>query len=174
MRALLVLSGGARSVSLLPTSWARPVASNDSLREPLSRDRQVIRQARSVNAAGKGYQIDAATLDRVHFQACVFDYYQRMFVFIAGKGPTPKGASGREIRVLPPGISGGKHTMPHFRCDMLDECGDIVVPTDILAESLGAAILQASRIQNAKNRVASPSRWIHSFESWTDSGRAFP
>jgi len=30
IRALLVLSGGARSVSLVLTSWARPVASNDS------------------------------------------------------------------------------------------------------------------------------------------------
>lgn len=67
-----------------------------------------------------------------------------------------------------------KRPMPNYRCDMLDMCGDIVLPTDIVADSLRATILKASRIQYARNRLSSPSRLIHAFEIWSENGREFP
>ena len=64
--------------------------------------------------------------------------------------------------------------MPSYRCNMLDEDGNIIFPSDIVVESLAAAIQHAFHIRETSNQSTSPPRRIYAFEVWSDSGRQFP
>jgi hypothetical protein len=64
--------------------------------------------------------------------------------------------------------------MPHYRCNMLDEGGNILFPADVVAESLAAAIQHAAKIRQMSNQGTSYSRRVCVFEVWSDNGRLFP
>jgi hypothetical protein len=63
--------------------------------------------------------------------------------------------------------------MPEFRCNMLDDDGDILFPADIVAESLSIAIRHAFDNISRYNAVAVTKR-AYAFEIWTDDGKVFP
>ena len=56
--------------------------------------------------------------------------------------------------------------MLEFHCHMLDERGDILFPTDIIAESLDAAIQDAFRILHTSNEGATSLERVCGFEVW--------
>ena len=64
--------------------------------------------------------------------------------------------------------------MPHFRCHMLDEHGDILFPADIFAETVSAAIRHAFEILESNNLSPLPFRQVYAFEVWHGGGRVFP
>jgi hypothetical protein len=64
--------------------------------------------------------------------------------------------------------------MPSYRCNMLDEDGEILFPADIVAESLAGAIQHAAKIRQMNNEGTSYSRRVYSFEVWSDNGRLYP
>jgi nucleotide-binding universal stress UspA family protein len=63
--------------------------------------------------------------------------------------------------------------VPDYRCNMLDERGDILFPADIIAENLDDAIRHASDILRANNQSLS-SGLVYSFEVWSGVSRLFP
>ena len=64
--------------------------------------------------------------------------------------------------------------MPNFRCYMLDEHRDILFPTDILAETVSAAIRRAFEILESNNLSPISFRQVYAFEVWNADGRVFP
>ena len=85
----------------------------------------------------------------------------------------PRRASCREIRVLPPECA-EERAMPNFRCYMLDEHRDILFPTDIIAETVSAAIRRAFGILESNNLSPLSFRQVYAFEVWNADGRVFP
>jgi hypothetical protein len=83
-----------------------------------------------------------------------------------------QGASGREMLVFPPDCA-EERSLPHYRCNMLDEDGDTLPPADIVAGTLNAAIKLTARILNTSGESQSPSRLVYAFEVWSDGGRMF-
>jgi hypothetical protein len=64
--------------------------------------------------------------------------------------------------------------MPEYRCNMLDERGDVLFPADIVAEDLEGAIRHAFEVLRLSNRDTSVSRRVYALEVWSDDGRLFP
>jgi hypothetical protein len=64
--------------------------------------------------------------------------------------------------------------MPNFRCYMLDEHGDILLPADIVAETVSVAIRHAFEILESNNLSPVSFRQIYAFEVWNGDGRVFP
>jgi hypothetical protein len=64
--------------------------------------------------------------------------------------------------------------MPDYRCQMLDERGDVLFPADIVAETLDDALRHAFDILRMSNRASSASRQVYAFEVWAGSSRLFP
>jgi hypothetical protein len=65
--------------------------------------------------------------------------------------------------------------MPNFRCNMLDEHGDILFPADIVAETVSAAMRQAFEILESNNLGPVPLRQqVYAFEVWNGNGLVFP
>ena len=64
--------------------------------------------------------------------------------------------------------------MADFRCNLLDESGDILIPTNIIAASLDEALRQAFELLRASNREPSASRRVYAFEVWLGLDRLFP
>jgi len=65
-------------------------------------------------------------------------------------------------------------TMPEYRCNMLDQHGHILLPSDIVAESLDAALRDAIDILHKCNQGSLTSRQAYAFEVWSGSTRLFP
>ena len=63
--------------------------------------------------------------------------------------------------------------MADFHCKMLDERGGILLPADITAETLEAAIRHATDILRTSNQ-SSASRRVYAFEVWSGTSRLFP
>ena len=64
--------------------------------------------------------------------------------------------------------------MPEYRCNMLNQHGDILFPSDIVAESLDAALQDAVDVFRKCNEGSSTSRQAYAFEVWSGSTRLFP
>ena len=77
-------------------------------------------------------------------------------------------ASGSELRNAANGAP-----MPAFCCKLLDERGSSIVSVDLTAETLEAAIRNASELLRANNQPSSPRR-VYSFEVWSGTSRLFP
>ena len=64
--------------------------------------------------------------------------------------------------------------MPECRCNMLDRHGDILLRSDIVGESLDAALRDAVDILRKGNEDSSTPRQVYAFEVWSGSTRLFP
>jgi hypothetical protein len=56
--------------------------------------------------------------------------------------------------------------MRGYRCQMFGEDGEVILPTDIVAESLDTAVQCAFRILHASNERGAGSSWIYGFKIW--------
>ena len=65
-----------------------------------------------------------------------------------------------------------ERNVPEFRCNMLDDDGEILFPADIVAETLFIAIQCAFDNIRRFNVVAVAKR-AYAFEVWTDEGTVF-
>lgn len=64
--------------------------------------------------------------------------------------------------------------MPDYRCHMLDQRGNILFPSDVIAESLDAALRGAFDIFRRTNEAPSVTRRAYAFEVWAGTSRVFP
>ena len=85
----------------------------------------------------------------------------------------PVGASGREIRVLPPRTAYRSRPMPGYRCNMLDQRGDVLFPADIVAEDLASALRHAFDVLRQSNQGTPSSKQVYALEVWADEGKLF-
>jgi hypothetical protein len=56
--------------------------------------------------------------------------------------------------------------MPDFRCNMLDQRGNVLFPADVVAEDLEAALRHAFDVLHTSNRSASLSKRVYALEVW--------
>jgi hypothetical protein len=63
--------------------------------------------------------------------------------------------------------------MPDYRCNMLDQRGDVVFPTDIVADDLTAALRHAFDVLGKSNQRASPSTRVYALEVWVGTSKLF-
>jgi hypothetical protein len=63
--------------------------------------------------------------------------------------------------------------MPDYRCNMLDEHGNVLFPADVVAENLEAALRHAFDVLNRTNIPSSPSRRVYALEVWSGTSRLF-
>jgi hypothetical protein len=64
--------------------------------------------------------------------------------------------------------------MPDYRCCMLDHRGNLLFPSDIVAESLEAALRSAFELLRQTNEAASVTRRAYAFEVWAETSRIDP
>ena len=60
--------------------------------------------------------------------------------------------------------------MPDYRCNMLDQRGDVLFPADVVAEDLAAALQHAFDVLHKSNQRAPLSKRVYALEVW--AGRA--
>jgi hypothetical protein len=63
--------------------------------------------------------------------------------------------------------------MPDFRCNMLDQRGNVLFPADVVAEDLEAALRHAFEVFHKSNRSASLSERVYALEVWAGSTKLF-
>ena len=63
--------------------------------------------------------------------------------------------------------------MPDFRCNMLDQRGNVLFPADIVAEDLEAALRHAFEVFDKSNRSASLSNRAYALEVWAGPTKLF-
>jgi hypothetical protein len=69
-----------------------------------------------------------------------------------------------------------ERNVPEFRCNMLDDDGEILFPADIVAETLSIAVQYAFdniRRFNAVAVAVAVAKRAYAFEVWTDEGTVF-
>jgi hypothetical protein len=64
--------------------------------------------------------------------------------------------------------------MPDYHCYILDHRGSILFPSDIVAESLEAALRIAFDILRKTSEAPSVTRRAYAFEVWAGTSRMFP
>ena len=62
--------------------------------------------------------------------------------------------------------------MPEFRCNMLDQRGDVLFPTDVVADDLEAALRHAISMLRT-NQPASPLQRVYALEVWAGTNKLF-
>jgi hypothetical protein len=62
--------------------------------------------------------------------------------------------------------------MPDFRCNMLDQRGEVLFPADVVADDLEAALRHAFDILRT-NQPSSPSRRVYALEVWAGTDKLF-
>ena len=62
--------------------------------------------------------------------------------------------------------------MPEFRCNMLDRRGEVVFPSDVVAEDLAAALQHAFEVLRT-NVPSSPSKQVYALEVWAGTDKLF-
>jgi hypothetical protein len=63
--------------------------------------------------------------------------------------------------------------MPDFRCNMLDQRGDVLFPANVVAEDLEAALRHAFDVLRKSNQGASLSRRVYALEVWAGTSKLF-
>jgi hypothetical protein len=63
--------------------------------------------------------------------------------------------------------------MPEYRCNMLDQRGDVLFPSDVVADDLEAALRHAFDVLRNSNQGASLSRRVYALEVWAGTRRLF-
>jgi hypothetical protein len=63
--------------------------------------------------------------------------------------------------------------MADYRCNMLDEHGDVLFPADVVAENLETALRHAFDVLNRTNKLSSTSRRVYALEVWSGISRLF-
>jgi hypothetical protein len=64
--------------------------------------------------------------------------------------------------------------MHDYRCQMLDEHGDILFPADIVADMLDDALQHAFDIFRRSIQAQTSSRRVYASEVWAGSSQLFP
>jgi hypothetical protein len=62
--------------------------------------------------------------------------------------------------------------MPEYRCNMLDQRGDVLFPADVVAEDLEAALRHAFDVLRT-NKPPSPSKQVYALEVWAGTDKLF-
>ena len=63
--------------------------------------------------------------------------------------------------------------MPDYRCNMLDQRGDVLFPADIVADDLEAALRHAFDVLRQTNQRATLSRRVYALEVWAGTSKLF-
>jgi hypothetical protein len=63
--------------------------------------------------------------------------------------------------------------MPDYRCNMLDQRGDILFPADVVADDLEAALRHAFDVLRTSNQRASLSKRVYALEVWAGTSKLF-
>lgn len=63
--------------------------------------------------------------------------------------------------------------MPDFRCNMLDQRGNVLFPADIVAQDLEAALRHAFEVFHKSNRSASLLKRVYALEVWAGPTKLF-
>jgi hypothetical protein len=63
--------------------------------------------------------------------------------------------------------------MPDYRCNMLDQRGDILFPADVVADDLEAALRHAFDRLRKSNQRASLSKRVYAVEVWAGTSKLF-
>ncbi len=63
--------------------------------------------------------------------------------------------------------------MPGYRCNMLDQRGDVLFPADVVAEDLEAALRHAFDVLRQTNQHAPLSRRVYALEVWAGPSKLF-
>ena len=63
--------------------------------------------------------------------------------------------------------------MPDYRCNMLDQRGDILFPADVVADDLEAALRHAFDVLRKSNQGASLSKQVYTLEVWAGTSKVF-
>ena len=61
--------------------------------------------------------------------------------------------------------------MPGYRCNMLDQRGDVLFPADIVAEDL--AIVCSTNVLRQSNQGTALSKRVYAVEVWADTDELF-
>jgi hypothetical protein len=60
-----------------------------------------------------------------------------------------------------------------FRCNMLDQRGDVLFPADVIADDLETALRRAFDVLRTSNQIASLSKQVYALEVWADTRKLF-
>ena len=63
--------------------------------------------------------------------------------------------------------------MPDYRCNMLDQRGDVLFPADIVADDLATALQHAFGVLRKTNQGTSLSRRVYALEVWAGTNKLF-
>jgi hypothetical protein len=63
--------------------------------------------------------------------------------------------------------------MPDFRCNMLDQRGDVLFPADVVADDWEAALRHAFDVLRKYNHESSLSKRVYALEVWAGTCRSF-
>jgi hypothetical protein len=62
--------------------------------------------------------------------------------------------------------------MPQYRCNMLDQRGDVLFPANVVADDLESALRHAFEVLRT-NKPSSPSRQVYALEVWAGTDKLF-
>ena len=62
--------------------------------------------------------------------------------------------------------------MPQYRCNMLDQRGDVLFPANVVADDLESALRHAFDVLRT-NKPSSPSKQVYALEVWAGTDKLF-
>ena len=63
--------------------------------------------------------------------------------------------------------------MPDYRCNMLDQRGDVLFPADVVAEDLSTALQHAFDVLRQSNQGTPLSKRVYAIEVWAGEDKLF-
>ena len=63
--------------------------------------------------------------------------------------------------------------MPGYRCNMLDQRGDVLFPADVVAEDLATALHHAFDVLRQSSQGTPLSKRVYAVEVWADTNKLF-
>ncbi len=63
--------------------------------------------------------------------------------------------------------------MPDYRCNMLDQRGDVLFPADVVAEDLSTALQHAFDVRRQSNQGMPLSKRVYGLEVWAGTSKLF-
>jgi hypothetical protein len=63
--------------------------------------------------------------------------------------------------------------MPDYRCNMLDQRGDVLFPADVVAEDLATALQHAFDVLRRSNQGTPLSKRVYAVEVWGGTDKLF-
>ena len=63
--------------------------------------------------------------------------------------------------------------MPDYRCNMLDQRGDVLFPADVVAEDLASALRHAFAVFRESNQGTPLSKRVYALEVWAGTNKLF-